>query len=192
MLRTVNRVLLGLAGLVLLLFGGSVLATGLGAPMPSWWVYEGRGDVLLSHADRTRWRDEGWFWPVVFAVLGLCVLLALWWLIAQSRRGRLAEVLVDSGDGQGALLRGPALEGVLESEVAALEGVERARVVLRGRRSAPQTRIRLDLEPGAEPAAALHELTVESLTRARASAGLERLPAEVRMRAVKHRAQRVS
>ena len=60
MLRIVNRVLLGLAGLLLVVAGGSVLAVGLGLEPPSWWIHDGRRDVLLSDADRTRWRDEGW------------------------------------------------------------------------------------------------------------------------------------
>lgn len=112
-LRTVNRVVVGLVGLILVLFGGSVLAVGLGAPPPSWWIYHGRHDVLLSRADRYRWRDTGWWWLTVIAVLAVCVLLALWWLVAQLRRLPAAEVLVDTGDGEGAPLRGRALEGVL-------------------------------------------------------------------------------
>lgn len=101
MLKTVNRVVLGLLGLVLLVLGGSVLAIGLGASPPSWWVHDGKSDVLLSEADRDRWRDDGWFWPTVIGVLAVCVLLALWWLSAQLRRRRLAEVLVETGDGEG-------------------------------------------------------------------------------------------
>ena len=93
--------------------------------VPSWWPFDGKDDVLLSKADRTRWRDEGWWWPTVIAVLAVLVVLALWWLLAQLRRGRLAEVLVDSGDGEGALLRGRALEGVLGDEAEALDGVVR-------------------------------------------------------------------
>jgi hypothetical protein len=72
MLRIVNRVLLGLAGLLLVVFGGSVLAVGLGVNPPSWWIHDGRHDVLLSDADRrTRWRDDGWWWPTVIAVLAV-------------------------------------------------------------------------------------------------------------------------
>ncbi|WP_156724336.1 alkaline shock response membrane anchor protein AmaP [Streptomyces apocyni] len=192
MLRTVNRVLLGVVGLALLVLGGAVLATGLGAPMPSWWLYDGPGDVLLSDADRTRWRDAGWWWPVVFAVLVALVLVTLWWLLAQARRGRLAEVLVDSGDGQGALLRGRALERVMVDEAEALEGVRRAQVTLTGKRGTPEAHVHLLLEAHAEPADALERLSADAVARARDSAGLARLPAEVRMRAARHRAQRVS
>ncbi|MGW5737904.1 MULTISPECIES: alkaline shock response membrane anchor protein AmaP [Streptomyces] len=192
MLKTVNRVVLGLLGLVLLLGGGSVLAIGLGASPPSWWVHDSERDVLLSDADRSRWRDEGWFWPTVIAVLAVCLLLALWWLVAQLRRRRLAEVLVETGDGEGALLRGRALEGVLVGEAESLQGVQRAGVILTGRRNAPEARVSLLLEPHSTPGEALHRLSTEALAHARDSAGLDRLPAEVRLRAVKHRAERVS
>ncbi|MBT2504342.1 alkaline shock response membrane anchor protein AmaP [Streptomyces sp. ISL-98] len=187
-----NRVLLGLAGLALIVVGGAVLAAGAGLSVPSWWPFDGPDDVLLSESGRKRWRDETWWWPTVFAVLTAVVLLALWWLLAQLRRSRLAEVLVDSGDGEGALLRGRALEAVLASDAEAVEGVERARVRLTGRRTMPRARITLTLAPYAEPAAALSGVTREALARARDSAGLETLPAEIRLREVKHRAQRVT
>nr|WP_307174388.1 alkaline shock response membrane anchor protein AmaP [Streptomyces africanus] len=192
MLRVVNRVFLGLVGLVLLVLGGSVLAVGLGAPAPSWWIHDSRHDVLLSNAERTRWRDDGWWWPVVIAVLAVLLLLLLWWLVAVLRRRRLAEVLVDTGDGEGALLRGRALEDALTEEAAQIDGVDRARARLRGRRSAPEARVRLALEPHVDPGTALHDLTTGALTHARTAAGLASLPAEVRLRGVKHGAERVS
>lgn len=192
MLRAVNRVFLGLAGLVLMCAGGAVLAAGVGLSVPSWWPYDGRHDVLLSDADRARWRDEGWWWPVVIAVLAVLVVLGLWWCLAQLRRARLAEVLVESGDGEGALLRGRALEGVLEDEAASLEGVSRASVTLTGRRNAPRARVVLQLKPDAAPGGTLARLGDEAVAHARDSAGLEALPAEVRLGLGKHRARRVS
>ena len=192
MLRTVNRVVIGVVGLVLLLLGGSVLAVGLGLQPPSWWIHDSRHDVLLSDAERTRWRDDGWWWPTVLAVLAVLFLLALWWLTAVLRRRRLAEVLVDTGDGEGALLRGRALEGVLAGEAGRLDGVAHAHVHLTGRRTAPETRVQLLLEPHVDPGTALNHLTNEALTHARNSAGLAALPAEVRLKGVKHRAERVS
>jgi hypothetical protein len=191
LLRIVNRVLLGVVGLVLVLLGGSVLAVGLGAPAPSWWIHDSRHDVLLSDAERTRWRDSDWWWPTVIAVLAVLVLLALWWLTAALRRRRLTEVLVDTGDGEGALLRGRALEGVLAGEAGELEGVARAQAHLTGRSTAPEARVRLQLEPHVDPGTALHDLTDGALTRARNSAGLASLPAEVRLSGVKHRPERV-
>ncbi|PCG84565.1 alkaline shock response membrane anchor protein AmaP [Streptomyces sp. WZ.A104] len=192
MRSTVNRVLLALAGLLLVVLGGAVLAAGLGASVPSWWPWDGKDDVLLSDADRGRWREEGWWWPTVIAVLAVLVVLALWWFLAQLRRGRLAEVLVDSGDGEGAQLRGWALEGVLAGEAGELDGVSRAHAALTGRRAAPQVRMRLLLEPHAAPLGTLNAVADGALTHARRSAGLDELPAEVRLKAVKHRAERVS
>ncbi|AYG83686.1 hypothetical protein DWB77_05884 [Streptomyces hundungensis] len=192
MLRTVNRVVLGLAGLVLLLAGGAALAAGLGLDVPSWWPWGTKHDVLLSRSRRIRWHEQDWWWPVVIAVLALTVLLALWWLLAQLRRARLAEVLVDSGDGEGALLRGRALESVLAGEAEGLDGVARAQVVLVGRRAAPAARVALLLEPHAQPGEALGRLEGETLAHARDSAGLAELPAEVRFRSVKHRPRRVN
>ncbi|MFJ7072311.1 alkaline shock response membrane anchor protein AmaP [Streptomyces sp. NPDC098781] len=191
-LKVVNRVLIGLVGLVLFVIGGSVLAVGLGAPAPSWWIHDDRHDVLLSDAERTRWRDDGWWWPTVIAVLAVLLLLALWWLTANLRRRRLAEVLVDTGDGEGALLRGRALESVLANEAAGQEGVQRARAHLRGRRSAPEARVRLLLAPHVDPGTALTDLTTGALAHARNSAGLASLPSEVRLKGVKHGAERVS
>jgi hypothetical protein len=191
-IRTVNRVLLGVVGLVLLVVGGAVLAVGLGASPPSWWIHHGSHDVLLSTAERTRWRDDAWWWPTVLAVLSVLVLLALWWLVAVLRRRRLHEVLVDTGDGAGALLRGRALEGVLAADAARPDGVAHAHAHLTGRRNAPEAHVRLLLEPHVDPARALDHLTTEALTHARDSAALPALPAEVRLRTARHKAGRVS
>ncbi|MFB6956493.1 alkaline shock response membrane anchor protein AmaP [Streptomyces sp. NPDC056309] len=192
MLRIVNRVLTGLIGLVLLVGGGSVLAVGLGVWPPSWWIHRGRHDVLLSTAERTRWREAGWWWPAVLAALAVLVLLALWWLVAVVRRRRLGEVVVDTGDGGAALLRGRALEGVLAADAEQQDGVAGAQVRLTGRRGAPRTHVQLLLEPHVDPGAALDHLTGRALAHARDSARLAALPAEVRLRAVGHRAERVS
>ncbi|MFJ1747004.1 alkaline shock response membrane anchor protein AmaP [Streptomyces sp. NPDC088116] len=192
MVRLINRVLLALIGLVLLCAGGVALAVGLEWPVPSWWPYSGSHDVLLSRANRQRWRGEGWWWPVVIAVLAIVVVLALWWLFSQLRRARTAEVLVDSRDGEGAVLRGRALEGALVDDAESLDGVARAQARLTGRRTNPAARLRLLLEPHAVPTETLNRLTGEALAHARESAGLGELPAEVRLRAAKHRAERVS
>ncbi|MFD7611753.1 alkaline shock response membrane anchor protein AmaP [Streptomyces sp. NPDC059828] len=191
MLPVVNRVLLGLAGLVLLAAGGAVLAAALGAAVPSWWPWSGPGDVLLTQGARQRWRAESWWWPVVIVALVVALLMGLWWLLAQFRRSRLAEILVETADGEGALLRGRALESVLVGEAEQLDGVARAQIALHGRRTAPTARVRLLLEPYASPGETLHRLSAEALTHARASAGLAALPTEVRLRAERHHARRV-
>ncbi|MEU6116210.1 alkaline shock response membrane anchor protein AmaP [Streptomyces sp. NPDC047117] len=196
--RTVNRVLLGLTGLVLLGTGGTVLFAGLALPekwhagLPDGWPWDAPRDVLLRTADRTRWTGEGWWWPAVLAALAVLVLLALWWLLVQFRNRRLREVLVDTGDGEGALLRGRALEDVLAAEAESADGVHRAVVRLTGRRREPHVRVRLLLEPHADPAGAVHLLGTRAVAGAREATGLAELPAEVRLRAVRHRAERVT
>ncbi|MFF7447449.1 MULTISPECIES: alkaline shock response membrane anchor protein AmaP [unclassified Streptomyces] len=197
MLKAVNRMLLGLLGLGLFALGGGVLLGALDLPrhgdfeLPGWWPFRGPDDVVLGAWGRTRWREEGWWWPTVIAVLVLLLALLLWWLLAQ-RRHRLDRVLVDSGDGAPARLDGRALERAVEAEARALDGVSRARVRLRGRRTAPTARVRLLLEPHADPVRTLGRLSRETLAHARDSAGLDQLPAEVRLREARHRAERTA
>lgn len=187
-----NRVLLALVGLLLLALGGAVLAVGLGAPSPSWWIHTGPHDVLLTRAERIHFRGRSWWWPAVIAALTAVVLLALWWLTSVLRRRRLAEILIDTGDDESALLRARALESALAQDAVRQEGVAHAEILLRGRRTTPTARVWLQLEPHVDPATALTEFTAEALTRARRSARLPSLPAEVRLGAVKHRARRVT
>lgn len=185
MLGTVNRILLSVAGAVLLAAGAVVLTAS--------WPLRGRHAPLLTEeARRWFWAAEGWWWWVVLAGLGLCVLLALWWLLSQVRRSRLPAVAVDTGDGAFALLRGRALEEAVAAEAGALDGVAGCRVALRGRRGSPALRIALELEPHAVPADALAAVAGPVLTHARTSAGLAELPTEARLRVTSHRAQRVT
>ncbi|MEU7032542.1 alkaline shock response membrane anchor protein AmaP [Streptomyces sp. NPDC046237] len=197
MLKTVNRVILGLLGLGLFALGGGVLLGGLDLQrhwdfdVPGWWPFRGPADVVLGIEGRTRWREEGWWWPTVIAVLAVLLVLLLWWLVALLRKGRLDRVLVDSEDGATAQLNGRALEEVIEEEAHALDGVSRAHVRLTGRRIAPVARVRLWLEPHADPEQTLGRLSRETLERARDSAGLDGLPSKVSLREVRHRARRV-
>ncbi|MFI1967533.1 alkaline shock response membrane anchor protein AmaP [Streptomyces cinnamoneus] len=197
MLRNVNRVLVALAGVLLVALGAAVLigSFGLqrrwGLALPSAWPFDGAHDVLLTLAEQRRWRGRGWWWPVVIAALAAVTLLALAWLLVQARRRRLRHLVVDSGEDDVVVVRGRALEDVLAAEAGALDGVDHAAVTLGGRRTAPEARIVLTLAPHAAPAAALHRLLAEVLQQARTSAGLARLPAEVHLRAVRHGAERV-
>ncbi|WP_240135806.1 alkaline shock response membrane anchor protein AmaP [Streptomyces sp. MUM 178J] len=192
MLKAANRIVLGVLGLALLGAGGAALAAGAGLAVPSWWPFDGPDDVLLSEAARERWRDQGWWWPVVISTLAVTVLLVLWWLVAQLRRRRLAELLVDTGDGEGALLRGRALEGVLVGEAEAMQGVGRAAVALSGDRNEPTARVTLRVEPEAVPVEVVGRLASEVLGQAAASTGRHSLPAEVRLHSAKHAPHRVA
>lgn len=179
-MRIVNRVLLGVLGLAVAAAGVAALLAGRRSP----------DAVLLSHADRVRWRDEDWWWPGVIAALSVLVLLALWWALTQLRRRRLNDVLVPLDDSADARLRGPALEAVLRADAESLSGVSRAHVHLHGHRTAPRAKVRLVLTAGAEPAATLRALESEALAPARGAAGLPHLPTEVRLRGEPHGAER--
>lgn len=198
MLRTVNRVFLTLAGLVLAGVGGVVLALAadlpsrLGVGLPADWSWQGPDSAVLSRADRLHWRGESWWWPVVIGTLAVLLLLALWWLLAQLRRRRLGTLDVDTGDGQSAGLRAGAVEDVLTAEAEALPGVERARFTLVGRRAGPGARVGLLIAPQARPRDVVETLRDRTLENARVSAGADDLPAEIRLRATRHSADRVS
>ncbi|MET9573010.1 alkaline shock response membrane anchor protein AmaP [Streptomyces virginiae] len=184
MIGTVNRILLAVAGAVLLA-AGVVLLTAV-RPLG------GRAAPLLSAADRRRYlHAEGWWWALI-AALVVCVLLALWWLLSQLKSARLRTVAVDTGDGGFAVLRGRALADAVAAEAGALDGVAGCRVVLRGRRGSPALRVALELESHAVPADTLAGLAGPVLTHARTSARLPDLPAEARFKVASHRARRVS
>ncbi|WP_329138594.1 alkaline shock response membrane anchor protein AmaP [Streptomyces sp. NBC_01476] len=195
---TVNRILLALIGLVLLALGVAVLIGSLDLQrhwdftLPSSWPFDGPKDVLLSDHDRTRYRSDDWWWPVVIAALAVIFVIGLWWLLAQARTRRLRQLRIDSGDGQGALVRGRALESVLSAESEAYEGVEWAGAALVARHGTPQARLVLGLAPHATPVDVVAGLDAAVLAHARSSARLDELPTEARLRAVRHRARRVS
>ncbi|WP_324289410.1 alkaline shock response membrane anchor protein AmaP [Streptomyces sp. H34-S4] len=192
-----NRILLALAGLALFVLGGGVLLGGLDLPrrwkfsMPTWWPFTGPQEVLLTAQERTRFRDHGWWWPVALTILTVLVLLLLWWVLAQLRRRHLREVLVNSGDGQAARLRGRTLGQAMAAEAEALEGTTRAHIRVTGRSTAPAVRVRVMLAAHANPADTLTVLTRHTLQHARDSMGLERLPATIRLKEARHQARRV-
>ncbi|MGW5849461.1 alkaline shock response membrane anchor protein AmaP [Streptomyces sp. NPDC055254] len=184
-LAVVNRIVLALVGLVLLAAGAALLTAS--------WPFGGRHAPLLARETRHRYgHAEGWWSWAVLAGLALCVLLALWWLLAQFRRARLRAVAVDTGDGAYALLRGRAWEEAVAAEAGALDGVARCRVALHRSRGAPALRIALELEPHAVPADALAALAGPVLGHAKSAAGLAELPTEARLKVTSHRAQRVT
>ena len=208
MLRVMNRLVLAVLGVGLILLGAGALVGAADLPnrwgfgMPSWWSWSRPDEVVLTAGDRTQWRDERWWWPVVITVLAVLVLLALWWLLAQLRRRRTGELRLRTTDawsqggadasGPDAVLRARALEQVMAAEAEALDGVARGRATLVGKRSAPRVRVGLLLDEHAVPDTVVHQLDTEVLEHARTSSGVGEIPAEVRLRAVRHRASRVS
>ncbi|MCB5181215.1 alkaline shock response membrane anchor protein AmaP [Streptomyces antimicrobicus] len=184
MLGVANRILLALIGAAAVLAATAVLTAS--------WPFTGRRDPLLGESGRRHLHAEGWWWWAPAAGLAVAVVLALWWLLAQLRRSRLPSVLIDTGDGGYAVLRGRALEEAVAGECDALDGVASCRVRLHGRRDAPALRIVLRLEPYAVPADVLAALAGPVLDHARTSAGLPELPVEARLLVTAHHAPRVT
>ncbi|MCG6496781.1 alkaline shock response membrane anchor protein AmaP [Kitasatospora sp. A2-31] len=186
---TVNRVLLGVAGAVLLAVGLLVLAGGLdlyahlGADPPSWWPLASPDQPVVSARSRTRWVDEEWWWPAVIGGLVLAVAGSAWWLLAQLHRSGPATVLVPTPGSRGLRLRlrTRALEDVLETGTVALPEVGRAKVRLIRGPGRPRLRVAVRLAPGGEPAALVEHFETGPRTAARTSLGLPELPAELRV-----------
>ncbi|MFE0462954.1 alkaline shock response membrane anchor protein AmaP [Kitasatospora sp. NPDC058965] len=186
---TVNRLVLGLVGVVLLggallvLAGGLHLYRRLGVEPPSGWPLTSADGPVLSTAERTRWRDQGWWWPAVVGGLAVVALLVLWWLSAQLRRPVPPEL--DRADPQPPGLqlrvRSAALAAAVQEAAVRLPRVTAARVALAGRR-APTLRAVLLLEPGSDPAGTVTDFTSGPHAAAGQALGLpDPLPLDLRL-----------
>ncbi|WP_330456357.1 alkaline shock response membrane anchor protein AmaP [Streptomyces sp. NBC_00820] len=193
-----NRILLALAGLVLLGGGLLVLAAGLDVyrsnhlTPPTGWPLTLPGDVLLGSADRARWSSQGWWWwPAVIAALALVTLLALWWLLTQLHRHRPGTMPVGGTPPQAGIeLRGQALGDAIAAEASTLPGVHRAHVRITGRAAHPRTRVDLILTPQGSPKAALQALCDGPLRTAGQSTGRPDMGTDARLRVAHHKARR--
>ncbi|KQV03255.1 MULTISPECIES: hypothetical protein [unclassified Kitasatospora] len=190
---TVNRVLLGLAGVLLLVGGALVLAGGfdlygrLDVRMPDWWPLTSPDQPVLSDASRTRWSGETWWWPVVFAVLGLTVALSLWWLFAQVRRSGPSSVpLPVVAEGVTLRLRSRALADAVETETVAQPEVARVQARLTGRPKRLLLRAAVRLTPDGDPASAVDRFLTGPLAHARIALGQD-LPADLRLQVARPR-----
>lgn len=186
----VNRATL-LCAAAVLLGSGAALATTT-APvrdrLPSGWPRLGTDRVWLDEAALGRWRDHGWWPPVVIAALAVVLLLFLCWTVLEVRTGRL-RVLSLGRDG--VTLAGPALAAAMTERVQAVDGVARAHVRLMGRPHRLRARITLVLAADGSPRAVLRHLAERAVAEARAAAAPRALEAEVRISVQTHRIRRI-
>lgn len=190
-----NRTLLAVAGLVLLGGGLLVLTAGLdlyrrwSLDPPADWPLTGPHDTLLPAQDRTRWTDEGWWWPAVIAALTILAALALWWLLAQLHHRHPRRLPVGNPPCDGVELYDAALNDALAADTARLPGVHQAQANLTGHAHRPHATLDVTLDPDARPRDVVHALEI-TLHRARRSTGWEQLPARATLRVASHRPHR--
>ncbi|MEU8926732.1 alkaline shock response membrane anchor protein AmaP [Kitasatospora sp. NPDC048545] len=186
----VNRVLLGVVGVLLLGVGVLVLLGGLdlyrwaGVHPPGWWPLTSPGRPVLSASSRGRWVSSTWWWPTVIG--GLVVLVAgmVWWLVAQLRRTGLQSIAVPTPGVSGLRLRvgARALEEAMETRTVVLPEVERVGVRLVRAPRHPRLRGAVRLTPGGDPVALVEHFEDGPRADACGSLGLPELPADLRIR----------
>ncbi|GII59456.1 hypothetical protein Pth03_78450 [Planotetraspora thailandica] len=170
-----NRIGLTTLGLVLFAGGGAALARGLGA-----FGADAARRPLLD-GDVVALTEQPWFWPAVAAAGIVVGLLGLSWLLALLRPDRLRRVRLESGH-EGVTEMSPRLAGdALARQVGGFPGVRQARAVLRGTLDRPSLDMRITTRDPAEAGAVLNRLRGQAFPDLRATLGLERLPALVRL-----------
>ncbi|WP_069885485.1 hypothetical protein [Streptomyces luteocolor] len=190
-LRTcLNRTALACAGAALLA-SGAVLASATDLVrdrVPSGWPHLPGDRVWLDEGDLGRWRDQGWWTPLVITALALGTLLFLAWATAQVRAGRLRELPLGH---PGVVLSGPALAAVLTEQARGIDGVARAHVRLRGTSRHVRARVTLTLLPDAQPDTVLDRLARQTVAEARTALAPRPLTADVRLKVRSHKARRL-
>lgn len=102
--RSLNRVLLGLAGLLLLALGAGLVLLSVDSAAARWWQETGPnvmaegGRVLGSTA--IPGQTQSWLWPALALAMIVCAVLLVLWIAAQGR-GRV-DTLIAEYDDEGA------------------------------------------------------------------------------------------
>ncbi|MFH8608793.1 hypothetical protein ACH4D5_15070 [Streptomyces sp. NPDC018029] len=185
-----NRTAL-LCAAVALLGAGAALASatdGVRERLPAGWPRLGADRVWLDGRDLGRWRDQGWWTPLVIAALSVGVLLFLGWAVAQLRSGRVRELPLGQPD---VTLSGAALAAAMAERARAIEGVADARVRLRGNSRRLRARITVVLLPDSSPETVLQMLARHTVAEARAATAPRTLTADVRLRVQSHKSRRL-
>jgi hypothetical protein len=185
-----NRSALLCAAAVLLTVGAALASAT--APvrerLPSGWPRLDADRVWLDQEALGRWRDHGWWTPVVIASLATGAVLFLCWALAQIRTGRLRELPLGH---RGVTLSAAALSSVMAERARGIDGVARAHVRLLGRPRRLRARITVVLDPDGSPETVLRLLARDVVAEARAATAPRVLEADVRITARPHRARRI-
>jgi hypothetical protein len=171
---------------VFLVLGGLFAAGGIAALLAGFDVFgsDVSGSALLTGPSRRfADRNHGWFWLAVGGGVGLLALLAVAWLVAQARTGRVVTLRLRSVDAKGAATRlaAAALTDALCDELEATRGVSRAHARVVGAQTAPRLRIHVTLDGTADVGEVRERVERDALAHARAAAALADMPADVRL-----------
>ncbi|MPQ96633.1 alkaline shock response membrane anchor protein AmaP [Modestobacter sp. I12A-02628] len=172
----VNRVTLGVLGLLLAAAGAAALAVGLGRVSGV-----DRDDPVLDGPVRDLARDSGWVWPALGAATALLALYCLWWLLTQARTDRVGDLRVAADDLGTIDLVSRALADAVGDEVESYPGVTRAVARLTGSAQAPALSLRVTLDGSVPPDDVHARLVDEAVAHARLALGREDLTARVEL-----------
>jgi hypothetical protein len=159
-----NRIGLAIVGVVLLLAGAAAAVRGLDL-LPD---LLGRADApVTDEPTRDFVADQDWFWPVVAAALILVTVLALRWLLVQTRSGAVGTLRLETDPGRG-VTRMPArtLTGAIEDDLDRSPYLSRTRATLTGSRVHPHLRLATSVNPASD-AAAVRDRVQEAVDRCR-------------------------
>ncbi|WP_410640000.1 alkaline shock response membrane anchor protein AmaP [Amycolatopsis sp. lyj-346] len=174
---TGERTLTFLVGLPAFAGGTLALVVGLGG----FGEFRGRRPLLDPIA--VAWLG-GHATPARIAAIVLGVLLfvlGLRWALRSLRPEPRPDLDLDRTEGAELVVTAAAIAGAVQADAEQLDGVSRARVRAVGSRTAPALRLTLWLREGTDLKQVWAELDDQVLTRARASLGLDSLPAAVRL-----------
>jgi len=175
----VSRTGLAIIGLILLLGGGAVLARGLSA---STSVLGSPHAPLLTHGQAQYPVTNSWVWPVAAAASFLIALLALWWMVAQTRTGTVRRLPLEPDRAHGTTtLRADAATGAMTDELESHPGVRAADAHLHGAATAPGLRLGVTAENRADPGLVRAGIEDEALPHLRDALELDKIPTVARL-----------
>ncbi|WP_285725612.1 hypothetical protein [Psychromicrobium xiongbiense] len=163
--RTVNRLLLGLFGLLLLAGGVLLLAVRLVPPFASWWQGASGAavDSLLRAADATTIGSGGSLLWIGVAVLLVLLILGMIAWIANQGRGRTTILAADNehGEAEGLVsLNGSVAEQLLRQALAERPELLGATVVTYEVKGQPGVKIRVFPRQGVAPQAVAAQVSL--------------------------------
>lgn len=155
--RALNRILLGLLGLVLIALGGGLLWISFdGAAARRWQAFAPDAlDALYEFGARTGMpgQSQSWFWALLSLAMVVAIVLLILWAAAQGRgrTGTLVSDYDDDGAPGRVAVSSAVAEQALRSALQEDPEVAAAAVSTYDVRGGAALRIRITARPGAAP-----------------------------------------